>query len=1162
MTDKSVAVDVAAVVVADVDELLAALDPLPHPRRVRRMALHARELSAAGALAAVLAELARRGGYERGLAGVAARAAGDVGWLRTRLADPDPYVRLQAVSAVRGGIVPDAAVAEALDDGPAAVRRELIGAVVTGRRTALADALVRPLRERWGEVEAARLLPACGPGTVAELLPGLFPYVTGLPSVRKWAALTRRHAGIVLDEVERRLTAEPEARRHDWWQSNGACVAAAIEYAPERVFDLLERLCHGPLPWPLRDALGGLMTADPGRTVRLLLAPPRDPAERLGLTLSALRTLVRRDPPELAVFAQAVSHDERALARLLRRLPPSRRAACLDTAMAGRGTEASLPPERVLASLPRARREAEARRMADRARRHGGQWRTVLECVAHLPPAEAGEELWAATRDPAERDRAEGYRLLFLNAARSGDPSVVTDRLARCTRLREEPELVRGRALYAIAAIPSSLFADEAAPHLERLAADALEAPDCSWDSRYALGGLAVSLLRDVDVEVEVDVTGFGDGAGRGALKGWALRTLERLPDTAPPRPFAVRHGREQEAFEALRPELEARAQAADFTAVLTLASCLGERAYAVQGLQDLLWRAVRDGDQDTAGKAAVLWLRDPRTHDERLVALLTLDASFATLPSIGRTLTYRRTDLLDLVLGDTPPYGRLLPEGDPWLPPVGRAARRWLPRQQAVAARALARIADDTRLPDRLRARAVALAAWLPGNWTGILQRHTASGDTEVAEAALAALARTERPGEHLSTLLAHAGGNRSRIAMAAARRAGRHVPPSLLAGALRPLLLAGGDTRVTGREEAARIAAALLPVRDAAVLLRDAYALPLHQDVRAVCLALTTGLLACEEAWETVESAAAGRREDQVAVLGVRAPDVPERHRHRYARLVAALCRTGDREVVLHGYRALAEWSGWIGPEPGTLAAAVTDLENRDTWSTAVGALCAMVTDPPTGTPDVAPLLGTLAALIAADARAGTSDARGGTSDVRGGTPDADADTDSDRPARRRVELIVGILTPYSTRRTRISAPVARRVADLLAGTPDFTSLAVRLLLHTFDPDAGPDTLTATLTHLAEVHEGRPALAASTAAHLRQALRSRNGDAEALARAARTLVEDGGYAAGLFAVALTEVGGERAGWASPWREHVRALRRHAHPDVREEAFALVMAL
>ncbi|NGO41344.1 hypothetical protein G6048_03885 [Streptomyces sp. YC419] len=58
-----------------------------------------------------------------------------------------------------------------------------------------------------------------------------------------------------------------------------------------------------------------------------------------------------------------------------------------------------------------------------------------------------------------------------------------------------------------------------------------------------------------------------------------------------------------------------------------------------------------------------------------------------------------------------------------------------------------------------------------------------------------------------------------------------------------------------------------------------------------------------------------------------------------------------------------------------------------------------------------------------------------------------------------------------------------------------------------------------------------------------------------------ARRLTAHGGHAQGLLAVALTSALGSRTGWPAPWREHLRHLRRHALPDVRDAALAVVTA-
>ncbi|WP_405884220.1 hypothetical protein OG762_40265 [Streptomyces sp. NBC_01136] len=53
----------------------------------------------------------------------------------------------------------------------------------------------------------------------------------------------------------------------------------------------------------------------------------------------------------------------------------------------------------------------------------------------------------------------------------------------------------------------------------------------------------------------------------------------------------------------------------------------------------------------------------------------------------------------------------------------------------------------------------------------------------------------------------------------------------------------------------------------------------------------------------------------------------------------------------------------------------------------------------------------------------------------------------------------------------------------------------------------------------------------------------------------------ECGGYGEGLLAAAVTGAIGARTGWATPWRERLRALRRHPVADVRDAALDQVTA-
>ncbi|MFE0785366.1 hypothetical protein ACFW4T_02975 [Streptomyces mutabilis] len=1103
----------------EAESLLHALDPLDHPRRMRELVVRARELNTPRP---VLVELERHGAYGRGLAVVAASATGDAGWIADRIADTDPYVRGHALRVADSLRIPDAAFEAALADAPEAARRDLLRAVVAGRRTALADRLVDGLRRDRGDAEAARLLPGCSAPVVARLLPGL------LHAVLAWRTLAERHRTALLDVLEGELTALPEALHDTWWHRYAQAMATLAPLAPGRVLGLLDRQGPSRLPAGLRVHLPAFAAADPQRVLRLLPTPAWNSVvgvHRLGRT--ALYQLTRTHSPELVAYGRTLM-PYGGLPRLLKALPPARRHALYTAVREGRGTGAVVVDAQLLEVLPRRHAAQEARETAARARETGAYAVTVLTAESFLPVAEVRDGLLAATARPDAEDRARVWPLLIGNAARSGDPAAVTAALRDMARLRNEQDPVRSAALRALAGTRAALFTEESVPHLERVAADAVEARDCSGETRRPLTDLALAVL------------GEHAAGGPGALVDWSLRTLVRLAESAGRVDLGrldrtLRRGQEHLVFEALRPWLDARAGKGDHRPVLALAESVGRRAEGMSALQEMLWRAFRDGDVTAASSALLEWLKPVRTRDERVARVLAHDPSAADLLVVWSLLVRRRTDLLGVLLADTPPHGRFLPEGrQPTMWVEAADARRWVPRQRALLLRRLSARAADTSLPHCERAEAVTEAAGVPDGGADVARRWTASPDVEIAEAALAALARTDRAAEALPELLAHAGGDRARVAVYAAARASRHAPPSRLAAQLKDVLRAP-DAKVTSKKEAVRIAAARLPVPEAAVLVTEVYAgQGTHPDVRAACVAAAGGLLGHEEVWELLHDAAGGAPVLRAALLRVSPLDLPETHRARYARLVRGVAATDDPATAGSALRALARWTPWSAEAPGVLAAAVTDLTNRETWRSAASALIEAASGAPHG---LAALLDTLRTLA------------GSTADE-----DDDAGERRDRPARQRVVLLAEQLGGSGLGSEAARRPVALAAAELLGANDAYAAQAAVLAAECVDLAAVPPRLDQ-VTALAG--PGRPALAARVADTVRGRLESREqpGEAEALRVEAATLASHGGHAEGLMAVAVTGALGSREDWPEPWRERLRALRRHPVPDVCDAA-------
>ncbi|WP_406457265.1 hypothetical protein OG782_32845 [Streptomyces sp. NBC_00876] len=1112
------------------EALLMALDSLPYPRRMRELAVRAKDLSSSGRLPAVLDELDRGDAYERGTAVVAAAVGGERDWIGAHLADRDPFVQGHALRVANSLGVPDEAYERALHDAPRTARLRLLRAVVTDRRTALADRLIDQVRTTWGDADATVLLPGCSAEAAGRLLPEL------LYAVRGWSALGRRHPGLLLDVAERQLADLPEPHRAGWWQRYAPGVGATVTHLPDRVLGLLDRYGPATLPWPLTSRLGALAAAGPARLLRLLLRPETRPVT-LGAALGpgVLYRLARTAPEELLVeLGRFMAQDSRALARLLAALPPGRRTSFHASVAAGRGQGRLADVDAVLLdALPRNGVADEARRMAVRAAGRGADRSTVLLAESYLPAAEVRERLLAATRRSVAEDRAQAWSLLIRNAGRSGAPDTVVDVLAAMERLRNEQDPVRSAALAALAAVPAALLTDDVVPALDRIAADAVEARDSSPATRHALSAFALRLLR-------------GHAAtGQRALVNWALRTLVRISGNTGGADLGrldrtLRRGQETAVFEALRPWLEAGAEKADYGLVFALARALGRRAAGLPELQDLLWQAVRFGENSTARTAAGLWL-EPVTHrSERVERLLAVDPSAAALPEVLRVLTGCRTDLLDPYLGDSPPYGRFLPHGTPWTVVPGPEVRRWVPRQWRAAARALERTARDEKLPLYTRAAAIGGLARIPSTGVEAVLGWTGADEVVLAEAALTALGGTDRAPDVLAGLLAHSGGERARVAVFAAGRAAQDVRPSVLGPLLRERL-APGTGKVTARKEAVRLAATRLPLPQAAGLVAEAYAVPdQHVDVRAACAARGIALLGDERMWEMLDDAAAGSTALRTAVLRVRPMDLPAPHRTRYARLVREVCRTDDEELAASAHAVVARWVPW---EPGAcdvLVAATTDLARRRSWRSAADALVTAAPATAEAAQALIRALRTLTDTVAMD----------------------DAGSERDRPGRQRVVHLVNRLASSAGAHTGDTLrPLLGTAGELLARHRDHVPQAAELLVRSVDPDAGPDALYTALDRLARLHEGRPVLAARTARVLGTRIRTSPGEdgSGRLLGVVAHLAEDGAPAHGLMAVELAAVAGRNTGWSGEWRTQLRLLRRHPDPDVRDAAYAEV---
>ncbi|WP_405833850.1 hypothetical protein [Streptomyces sp. NBC_00105] len=1144
--------------ITTVEQLLSALDSLPHKARLRHTALTAHALAARGELRPLLTALDRLGPYERRLGALAALAGADTDHLAARLADPDPVVRRYALRGARASAVPDGVVEAAYDDAPAVVRADLARLLRDGSRPALAERLLLRLRTERGDRDAALLLPGCSPEFTARMLPEL----AGAVAFEGWSLLARRHPAAVLDQAERELASLSPRLRGSWWPHRANGIAAALPAAPARVLDLLERHGPGDLPDPLHDRLADLVDADAERTARWLADPGRESSrwERTP-NPAVLRRLVAAAPPSLHRLAARWSH-RGAYVTMLRAVPPADRTAFHEAVAATRpGHAPGGIPDGVLALLPQAERHAVAREEVARGRAERWSAFEVWPALAMLPPAEARPELLDATGSGDADDRAFAWRQVMSNAGYAADPAevaTVLDLAAR--RLRNERDPVRRAALEAFGALRAPLLAAALTgttgrvgrDDLQRLCLDALRARDCSPATRTAVRSLALGLL---DSSADAELLAFAVHL----MRELTTHTGSLAPAVRLDR--ALRHGRERLVLDAVRPWLDTAAGRGDHAPLLALVEAFGNRARRIPELQDRLAAGLLDCPDGAFAELAAAWLADPATRAGRVAALLEREPSAAALAPVLDVLAADRTDLLDRALADPPPTGRFPAPGAVRALPRFRRADRWLPRQQRAAVRlAETALADPGQSLDD-RAALLREAAGVPGYGYELVRRCGGAAEAGADPAALAAAAVGEAPDAALRLLVCSAGADDAAAVWAIADQVALRVRPDALASALRELLTREGGVKVTVRKSAARLAARHLPPEDAAELLAgaalDACA---HPDLRTAAVALAPALLPAEAAWSLLESAVAdGPEAARCAVL--RGPaEVAPAHRSRYGRLVTGLLATADELTSQSVFWSLAEWAAYAPEVTGTLTDMVTDLTSSLTWEAAgktlLGIAGSELPHPAGGAAPGSALHEAVTRLLSAMASEDGA-SQGGRSQEGGSRNGASQGGDADgpeRPARHRLCHLLD--STMVTVPGRLCAPLARQVA----AEPRLTGLRVSLLVRAVDPAMPEAELTTACRELSAAVADRPALAGRSAAqlHQRHYYSSRSmQQMEGALGAVRTL-SAGTLPDGLFAAALAAALGPGLNWPGPWRAAVRTLRRHQDAEVREAADAI----
>lgn len=415
---------------------------------------------------------------------------------------------------------------------------------------------------------------------------------------------------------------------------------------------------------------------------------------------------------------------------------------------------------------------------------------------------------------------------------------------------------------------------------------------------------------------------------------------------------------------------------------------------------------------------------------------------------------------------------------------------------------------------------------AGLPGARIEDVEPFLQDDEVAVVEAALAGLAWVDRPGEALGTLLGHADTDRARVAVYAAGRAARTVPPAELGAALRPVL---AGKKVTSRKEAIRLLAEHR-VPGAAGELAALWADPdLHRDLRRAIVSTARRLLDDERAWQWLTEATA-MAAVATAVTEADPLTIAEHHRAPYGALVRTVTASADSDTARIGLAAWPAWSVWDRAGPAAVVTLIGDLTSTATWRYALDALltaCAVTGDP-------APVHDVVTTLVE---QAGVA--------VAG----------RDQPARQRLRLFLVRFAARLDAGGDAMRAAAEQLSMTLAERAEYRTDALLLAVSAL-PRRG-DLLPA-LRRIAALAD-RPTAAWQVADRLAAWLAGHDPGRSELFDAAQALTASPAEA--LLAASAASQAGPHAGWPRPWRELVSALRDHPDADVRERASHIVLA-
>lgn len=794
-------------------KLLARLEPLRHAQRMRLMVDYGPNSSPG-----VLRDLEAGNVFERHMALMTCYSSRDAGRVERGLQDPSSIVRGVALRLAPIALS-DAQVLAALRSLPTRSRSVLLhGLRGRNRAEPIADALLDELSASGDTRAVTALLGFASHAWAARHLP-----IMELASSPEWARVARSHPLLVADWLERQ--AQSDANPRLIWQVN-AVIARIANFSMPRAAQLLHVIRRSvPLA---RLALQPLIEGFPALVAELLL-------ESEDQTVLDLSSVAHRLALEQVLALQA-QHPS-ALRQLEGRcstFAPSKRAELF---AAGRATWADgngLFAVQTLRSLPRALREAEARRHLAHPALSVGTLRLPYAALLGFGAARA-------LLDPSIKHPNAEFRTVaagaLIRAARHGGS--YSDALEFVSLRKNEQDPVRVELLTALGELPSAAWRSDQLELLRQVLQDALNAADLSAQSASAAEKIVVRLLPFHPVWAAQWIALLVKERGQLNLYNigqWITDAEAKIIGAA------------------LLPVVKSWAKRERESQLNGLLSAFGARLKVLPAFLELA-----EGMAKTSLRAATRALQIIATYDiprfNRLVPqLLTADKSWATQAIVYGHLHRHRQDLLTPFLGRHAYKGKFSTGNTRFVLPINSGFERWTPAQQQVFAATLEELTLDWERDQPAIYWALRQLAAIPNASIAALTRLADVSNSRLAirDRALRALGWLDEA-RGLQTLLTALGDERARVAIYALRRLLLDMP----GGRALSVLQAAPLERVTVAKEVVRLIGELHSDAGFAHLIALA-ARNLHRDVRVALLRALWDDLERDRTWRVLQAAA----------------------------------------------------------------------------------------------------------------------------------------------------------------------------------------------------------------------------------------------------------------------------------------------------------------